>query len=904
MTGIPNRGAAGSVLDAVNTGLVRVEGPAIWIPGAPYDNVQAYPGPSAVTGDLTITVRWTFLNSTTLYQFLVNKVPEVSGWGLQINAGVRISLGNGTTAYAVASSVDLAAAGLVLGQTYWIKAFLDADNGAGGYAGSFWWAPDQEDVPTSWTVLGAPSVTGVGGPIVPSTAGGTIYLGNYDLASAASRQGGIRRVIVNDVFDFDAATDLPNPDALAFQCKTGQTVTVNRHTSGPVTTIVPDGTVVYVNPDDAVLGNELALSNDILEIAGDEDAVVAWCGQWGNPTAGYPLPIAMAGTIGIQQFFRSPSSQAVATRFVMENPGGSGGPTFNLPKDDEMVSFVHWLDRATGLQHLVALGQTGIIFSGSHNSGTSGGLLGTVGMAVLRSTPGSVSSFMFDRGVGIAPTIAEAEVIARRLLVSALREAQNVTGTVPPVNPVYGDRWRADNGHIAFYDGSEWTAVTPTTGVNVAVLLGNATLWLDAAGSNVGEQYARNRGSGGEALNARYGSTASTDTNDPMFLPHDGEAYGFFPSSTSYCQVPAPAWSTIVAGNVIEWKAKAFIPKGSNAELIGTTTSALCSMYIGGTPNHQLYFSVTRAAGPTGHFVSFPTLVTVGRVMHYKVTYNVATGASEGFESVDGVNWTSLGAGGATPGGALLTPSGACYVGWCGQGIAPTDLSLYSASVISNGVTYVDVDFERDGATAASSSFTAGVGGTCTVMRPTTGRQSAIVTRPIWLLGTDDYLTIPDDALLDFALADSFTVAAVYRRWSNNHDARVLAKGQAATSNSYAMLYNGTLNGNVGTSQVFVVGSTGNQNVLSSVIPAGQATVQVLLRNGTVPSTNLIIDNTAGTPATGAQTGTIANAFDFIIGADSGASTGALPADLELLAVAVWRRALTTAEITALNGYY
>ena len=57
----------------------------------------------------------------------------------------------------------------------------------------------------------------------------------------------------------------------------------------------------------------------------------------------------------------------------------------------------------------------------------------------------------------------------------------------------------------------------------------DATLWLDARFSVPGEQIAVNRGTGGSALNARYGSTTGVDTNDPELLLHNGENYIYLP---------------------------------------------------------------------------------------------------------------------------------------------------------------------------------------------------------------------------------------------------------------------------------------------------------------------------------------------------------------------------------------
>ena len=53
-------------------------------------------------------------------------------------------------------------------------------------------------------------------------------------------------------------------------------------------------------------------------------------------------------------------------------------------------------------------------------------------------------------------------------------------------------------------------------------LLKSATFFIDAANAKDGDAYAFNKGTGGFALDARYGSSlaiGASDTNEPLLLP-------------------------------------------------------------------------------------------------------------------------------------------------------------------------------------------------------------------------------------------------------------------------------------------------------------------------------------------------------------------------------------------------
>ena len=127
--------------------------------------------------------------------------------------------------------------GFSAGQTGWVKATFDVDNGAGGKTARFYTAPDQVDEPSSWTELGT----------AQTSAGTTsIYSSNSQLEIGSNLIGGspatgtIYRAIVRNgiggttVFDANFATQTANA-ATFNESANNAIVTVSSAYAVPVT---------------------------------------------------------------------------------------------------------------------------------------------------------------------------------------------------------------------------------------------------------------------------------------------------------------------------------------------------------------------------------------------------------------------------------------------------------------------------------------------------------------------------------------------------------------------------------------------------------------------------------------------------------------------------------------------
>ena len=187
---------------------------------------------------------------------------------------------------------------------------------------------------------------------------------------------------------------------------------------------------------------------------------------------------------------------------------------------------------------------------------------------------------------------------------------------------------------------------------------------------------------------------------------------------------------------------------------------------------------------------------------------------------------------------------------------------------------------------------------TVTVNRSTAGRKTVLVIRqPVWLFGTDDYMEIPDNASLDFGASDSFTAVAVVRQWNTPTNLGFIVSKSDGYDNGYAIL-------NAGTLSTFrsLIDSGGTEVIRGSSYTIGAADVRTMEVNR-VAQTLIGYTNMTATASTSTSTvGSLANALPLRVGRSAGTTTAYQ--DFELVAVAIFRRILTAAELQQIVTYY
>lgn len=449
---------------------------------------------------------------------------------------------------------------------------------------------------------------------------------------------------------------------------------------------------------------------------------------------------------------------------------------------------------------------------------------------------------------------------------------------------------------------------------NVRKLLSQAAFFIDAKESGMG-QTATNLGTAGSVLDAQYGSTTGADTNDPLLLEHDGTNYLYLPGvAGNYASTPDAAALDITGDIDIRVRVALddWTPSGPNTLLAKYGGSAASRSYLLDVRTNGFLrldwndaASVARAEEST-----VAVGATDGATTWVRATLDVDNGGGQYevrfYTSADGSTWAQLGTTktGSVGVTSVQATTNALEVGsYSGGASGVATGKFYRAQVLNGigGTVVFDADFTTGITSGGQTTFTesSSNAATVTINRSTSGRKSVAVVRDVWLFGTDDYLEVADNDLLDFGASDDFTIVAVARYWQTIANNSIVGKGTGnigATMQGYQMFFSGgapSFRLGDGTTRVGGVSVTTatSGNIAAYSFHRDVASDRVWAeRNGT-ESTGRTTDTTTGTLATSEKLyigGQVATGF----------------ADCELLAVAIFRRTLSDSELVAIANYY
>ena len=259
---LTNGGSAGSLLPVtVGSSLAADSNDAkflahdgtnyVYLPGSTSNSLEV-PDSAAldVTGDIDIRVRvamddWTPGTTTNL----ISKAAASNiSYRLQVDTSGTLAFGwssDGTTLGSTRFST--VATGVADGAAKWVRVTVDVDNGASGNDTKFWLSDDG----STWTQLGT-TVTNAG--VISFFSGTAAIVIGLDLVQGRFLSGKIYRAqILNGidgtkVLDVDTSV-ITTGAATSFTAVTGQTVTINRSTSGRKTVAVTQPTWLFGTDD-------------------------------------------------------------------------------------------------------------------------------------------------------------------------------------------------------------------------------------------------------------------------------------------------------------------------------------------------------------------------------------------------------------------------------------------------------------------------------------------------------------------------------------------------------------------------------------------------------------------------------------------------------------------------------
>lgn len=468
------------------------------------------------------------------------------------------------------------------------------------------------------------------------------------------------------------------------------------------------------------------------------------------------------------------------------------------------------------------------------------------------------------------------------------------------------------------------TSVPSTVGIVASGedVLNDAVFWVDAGRSSVVSGALSNLGTGGSALNAVFGNSTGTDSFDPALLTHTGTNYLYLPGVTgNYASTPDSAALDITGDleivmrlGLIDWTPSPLNKYSFSKRLAGTNQrSWLVEHVTNGAV--RLYWSANGVTDLTALSTANLSALADGQVIWLKITLDVDNGAGgndvtfwwASDQATEPTSWTQLGATVTTAGVTSIFNSTARVQmgGWEDGG---TDFGgTFYRAIVRNGIggtTVFDADFTTGITSGAQTTFTesSANAATVTINRSTSGRKAVAVTRPILLFGTDDYLEVADNDLLDFGASDSFTVLLVHRAWATfaTSAAGVAKKANATATTQGWLLSAGSTTAAQG--QMQVGDGTNGTTAVSGSRTTGALSIVTAVRNVIADTVQTFLGNTGGTAITDATTTTSANAEVMRVGRLSGAGTGY--SDFEVIAAAVWRRALNANEIATIVARY
>lgn len=445
---------------------------------------------------------------------------------------------------------------------------------------------------------------------------------------------------------------------------------------------------------------------------------------------------------------------------------------------------------------------------------------------------------------------------------------------------------------------------------SIPSVISEALFHIDAIDGSAAQQRVPNRGRGGSLLDATLGATGAASTDDPKWFG-GAEPYLYLPGVVANNSSTLNAAPLQITGD-IDIMVRVAMDDWTPAAL-----SALVSKYVATTSGYALQVDtagtlslVVRLAASD---ITVSSTVATGFVdgsSHWlRVTRVSSTGVVTFYTAPDipdiPTNWTILGTAVTGTSGAITSGTALLYVG-VRNGASNATAGKFFRFLIRNNIgdstsTVIDADYTTR---TAIGSFTASTGQTIGINRTNGADLPAIeyFGRPSWGFGTNDFMLVPETDLLDFSATAEFSVMVISRQYGPGTgplaQQTLISKQNTTTTAGWrldsltsgatrAAIHDGATAINNDTAVVTWDSSVRTWGMVRETSPTKQVTDY---SNGV--ATGAVADTTTATLANAIamRIGSLGNGSQFFVG--------------EIFAVLVWDRALTSAEMLAVNTYY
>ena len=405
-----------------------------------------------------------------------------------------------------------------------------------------------------------------------------------------------------------------------------------------------------------------------------------------------------------------------------------------------------------------------------------------------------------------------------------------------------------------------------------------------------------------------FGTDDYMEVNN-RWLEHTGTNYLYLPGVTSnYASAPDSAALDITGD--IDLRAKVALDDWTPA-----ATANLISKNQAGAPTYYLNVQTTGALrlmislNGTAETIATSTVVNTipdGTTKWVRATRVASTGVVQFFTSDDGSTWTQLGADVSTTSGNIAATTAFLEIGTTGFGGGAGFRGKFFRAQVLNGIggtTVFDANFETGITTNLPTSFTESSANAATVTINYSGtayRSAGVIASTYVFPGNPNTFKLSSYSMLDFGASDDFTVLTFNRLWNTPTSSGTLIGKRTVDANwGYVIRTNATAvnpqsyvvsNGTLISNTVATTVTAGTMQQIGTIINRGTNTIATL-QNGTIASTTSI-----------STVGSVANVATLQVGAlNVGANA---PQDFEFVSAAIFRRALTAAEIATLNSYF
>lgn len=398
-----------------------------------------------------------------------------------------------------------------------------------------------------------------------------------------------------------------------------------------------------------------------------------------------------------------------------------------------------------------------------------------------------------------------------------------------------------------------------------------------------------------------FGTDDYMEVNN-RWLEHTGTNYLYLPGvAGNYASAPDSAALDITGDIDIRCKVALddWTPSTSNILVAKRNTNSAYQFFVNnGAGLLGFLFSIDGTATIQVTSTVSPT-VSDGSILWVRVTRVASTGVIQFFTSTDGTTWTQLGVDVSSTSGNIYSSGDALEIGTRSLGTnLPARGKFFRAMVLNGigGTVAFDANFETGITTNLPTTFTESSANAATVTVNYSGtsyRSAGVIASTYVFPGNPNTFKLSNYSLLDFGATDDFTVMMINRQWATPQNYGVqYIKGQDVVAPSWysynqATAATQTFEMKSGATTIARTGATITLGAMSQHGAVINRTAQTVaaITNGTLSATSSISGlGSLSTPLYTLRT----------VAGDN----------YELIAFAIFRRALTAAEIATLNSYF